>query len=338
MTGLEGLDEEIPLRVRFWPPSNISVQGGYDHIKTIRPEDVGPDGSYSFGVRVTGISRGGWGASARLEVPEPDRSVVDRYVLVLDGKPVGEVEPVSGVGPSSSPEPTLSFMAGLDLARPFYEWVDANFDGPQRRDGQVVGVDAAGRGLESTEFQQAFIDSIEFPALDAGDGAPAYMTVTVKAAVKNFQKKKSLNVDGVAGPKTKTWLCSNFRLELGDLPVERVAKIESFNWKQKVIKDEVDSRETPDLKLHISGADASSWERWHRAFYIIDRSRPKGTEPDPAPGARLVFLGPDGNEELGRLELRDITFSSLEIRNPRSSADTREVSIEIVGPRLSLYR
>ncbi len=347
VTGLDDLDEEIPLRLRFWPPAIISVQGGYDHVKTIRPEDVAPDGTYSFGVRVTGRAPGGWGASVRLKVPEPEESVVDHYVLVLDGATAGRVENVTGVGAGSSTREPLAFDADLNLSDSFYEWMRANFEGPQRRDGRIMGVDAAGRGVESTDFRQAYIESVRFPTLDGRDKSPAYMTVTVNAAVKDFQKTKSLGVDGVVGPKTENWLCSNFRLELGDLPAERVAKIDSFTWKQTVTKDEVGSfrepmrepagDEFPELKVTITGADESSWARWHRAFYIIDRSIPRAAEPEKKPDARIVFLGPDTQEELGGLAFYDTTYSSLEIHGADSSAgETRKVSIELVGSRLRL--
>jgi hypothetical protein len=34
---------------------------------------------------------------------------------------------------------------------------------------------------------------------------------------------------------SKKWLCSNFKLEVDGLPCNRVAKIDSFNWEQKVV-------------------------------------------------------------------------------------------------------
>ena len=329
VTGLDDLDEDIPLRLRFWPPAIISVQDGYDHIKTIRPEDVGSDGTYSFGVRITGRSPGGWGASVRVKVPEP--TFVDHYVLVLNGKSVGEIEPVGGIGKDAAGREPVSFNAGLGLSKPFYEWVQANLgEGPQNRDGEIVGVDASGVGVESTDFRQAHLDSIEFPGLAVDDKSPASMRVTLKSAVVSFQKKKSLKVDGLIGPTTNGWMHSNFRLEIGELPAERVAKIDGFTWKQG------SDRTESGVELKISGAAESSWARWHRAFYVIDRNVP--TSNEPGPDVRLVFLGSDGAEELGALEFHETTFSSLEITNAASTGATREVSIVLVGSKLNLDR
>ena len=344
VSGLEDLNEDIPLRLRFWPPAIISVQGGYDHVKTIRPEDVAPDGTYSFGVRVTGRAPGGWGASARLEVPEP--SVIDHYVLVLEGKPVGEIEPVSGVGSGTTDFESLTVTADLDLAKPFYDWIQASFtEGPQKKDGRIVGVDATGRSVEASDFRQAYIESIRFPRLDGSDRSPATMTVMLQPESVHHEKGSG-EIVGSAGPKTKQWLCANFRFEIGDLPLDRVSKVDSFTWTQKIVKDEVGSFreptrepaavETPDLEVTLSSAELSTWERWHRGFYIIDRSVPRSST---AADARLVWLGPDGNEELASLEFHDVTSSSLTIDDTTtSSTDARTVSIELSGGQLRLNR
>lgn len=315
VTGLEDLDEEIPLRLRFWPAAIISVQGGYDHEKTIRPEDVGPDGTYTFGVRVTGRSPGGWGATVRVKVPEP--SFVDHYVLVLDGRPVGEIELVSS-------EP-LSFNAGLDLSKPFYDWMQASFtEGPQPRDGQIVGVDASGKSLEVSDFRQAHIESVRFPALDSSDKSPARMTLTIQPESVRSAKGDG-RVIGTTGSQTKKWLCANFRIEIGDLPLDRVSKIDSLTWKQGI--------EPPGLMLTLSSADLSTWERWHRTFHIVRGERGQ------APGGRLIFLGPERQRELATLEFHDVTYSSLTIENDTaSSTGARTVSIEWVGSRLSFKR
>jgi len=328
VTGLADLDEDIPLRLRFWPPAIISVQNGYDHVKTIRPEDVASDGTYSFGVRVTGRAPGGWGASVRVKVPEP--SVVDHYVLVLEGKPVGEIEPVGGTGSGTTQYESLTVRADLDLARPFYDWIQASFtEGPQKKDGKIVGVDAAGRSVEASDFRQAYIESIQFPRLDPGDRSPATLTVTLHPESVRHEKGDG-KVVGSVGSRTRKWLCSNFRVEIGGLPIDRVSEVESFTWTQKTEEKEA------GIEVTLSSADLSSWERWHRGFYIIDRSIPRESH---VADVRLVWLGQDRESELATLEFHDVTYSSLAIANDTtSSSGVRTVSIELSGGQLSLDR
>jgi len=150
------------------------------------------------------------------------------------------------------------------------------------------------------------------------------MAIKIDATDIQHKKGDGSQIGGKLGPKTKDWLCSNFRVEIGDLPVDRVTRIDSFTWTQK-----------EDVEVSLSSADLSTWERWHRGFYIIDRSIPRNSEAD----VRLVWLGPDGDEELAALEFYDVTHSSLTIDgDTNSSTDAHTVSIELSGGRLSLNR
>ena len=193
------------------------------------------------------------------------------------------------------------------------------------RPGDRVGLfDGEGREVE------AEVVEVGFPTLDGSDKSPAYMTIQIDPERVQYKKGDGSQIAGTLGPATKKWLCSNFRFEIGDLPVDRVSKIDSITWKQKIAKDEA------DLEVTLSSADLSTWERWHRGFYIIDRSVPRSSS---TPDARLVWLGPDGNEELASLEFHEVTYSSLTIDgDTNSSTDAHAVSIELSGGRLSLKR
>jgi hypothetical protein len=106
-------------------------------------------------------------------------------------------------------------------------------------------------------------------------------------------------------------------LEIGDLPCDRVAKIESFSWEQKVIKSEVgqlreDQKEPallkiPNLKLTISMEDLDPWRDWFKD-YIRD-----GEINDEAEkSGQLTFLGLDMQEELATISLVHVGIISLE--------------------------
>ena len=47
--------------------------------------------------------------------------------------------------------------------------------------------------------------------------------------------EESSDLDGLSatgGKGSESWLASNFRIKIGDLPTLRVSKIDSFTWKQ----------------------------------------------------------------------------------------------------------
>ena len=336
VSGLDGLDEEIPFTLKVWPETVVAVEGGNRHELVVRPEDVRADGSYGFELSVTGRLAGGWSAEATVETPVP--SPAERFVLVLEGQPVGHVESVSGG--TISPGEQIRFDAGLDLAPPLYDWIAASFDkGHVVKSGEIVAVDGRGAKREVHEFHRAVVDSVSFPPLDAGDTSPASMTVTIAPAAVNLVKGSGEKVAKIA-PATKKWLCSNFRFELGDLPLDRVSTVDSFTWKSGVTKKEVGSfreptqhpaaLEVPNLVLNISTTDLAAWDSWHRTFAGPEREAGNGLD------GRLVFLGPDRGSALAAVELHDATMASLTVRTAgAATTEPHSVVIELVQSRLS---
>ena len=309
VSGLEDLEEEIPLTLDVWPTAVVNVEGGHHHDLTIRPMDVDAAGTYRLSLAVTGRLVGRWTAKVTVETPEP--ASADRFVLVLEGDPVGYLRSVSG-GTISTPETdSISFDVGLDMERPLYDWLRDSFaSGPVRKSGEIVATDSRGAEIEVHEFNRAFIDSVTFPELDGSDKSPAYMTIKIDPERIRYKKGDGSQV-GPVFQGNKKWLCSNFRFEIGSLPLERVSKVDSFTWKQG-----------GDMKLTVSTAELFSWEGWHRAF--VGPERAAGNALD----GRLVLLGPDLDEELATIELHDATTASLAV-------GTEECIIELVNSRLS---
>jgi hypothetical protein len=118
-------------------------------------------------------------------------------------------------------------------------------------------------------------------------------------------------------PTTKKWLCSNFRFELGDLPCERVAKIDSFTWKMGVVKDKACAFrilakhrakvEVPNLRVTASIADVKPWGDWHRSF-LLERN----CGDDAELNGSITFLSPDLREALGKIDLLNVGIVSLD--------------------------
>ena len=130
---------------------------------------------------------------------------------------------------------------------------------------------------------------------------------------------------------TKQWLASNFRLTLGDLPCNRVTKIDGFSWKLALLKDEpgesLTSATSPvnatvtNLKVTIPMADFNLWYEWFQGF-VIDG---KDTDSDEYNGAlkltgAIELLSQEG-DILGQIELNGVGISGLNIGKTKENEE-----------------
>ncbi len=273
-----------------------------------------------------------------------------RFGLVIDGSEfLGYVKSVSGgtikgelsvheLGPDNVQKKHISTIShepfkvevGMGMSKGFYEWIRQSFDKAHvAKTGEVVACDFDYHAQSVREFYNAHITEVTVPTLDGSSKEPAYMSVTLEPETIRYRKGDGAQITPKIAPATKKWLTSNFRLELGDLPCSRVAKIESFTWKQSLCKDEVGmfrepqktpaKVEVPNLKLTISMADIEDWQQWHRTFVIGGQC----AEEDELTGA-ITFLGPNMEDELAIIELHNVGIISLE--QAQSEANKEEVA------------
>jgi hypothetical protein len=273
-----------------------------------------------------------------------------RFGLVIDGSEfLGYVKSVSGgtikgevsvheLGPDNVQKKHISTIShdafkvevGMGMSQGFYEWIRQSFDKSHiAKTGEVVACDFDYKAQSVREFYNAHITEVTVPTLDGSSKEPAYMSVSIEPETIRYRKGDGNQITPKISPATKKWLTSNFRFELGDLPCSRVAKIESFTWKQELCKDEVGSFrepqktpakvEVPNLKLTISMADINDWAKWHKTF-VIEGNCGEDAELTGA----ITFLGPDLKEELARIELMNVGIISLE--QSQSEANKTEVA------------
>ena len=272
-----------------------------------------------------------------------------RFALVIDGSEnLGFVKSIEGgslkgelathnVGGTSVQKKRLATIVhepftievGMGMSAGFYDWIRASFDkGHITKTGEFIACDFDYKAMSAREFIDAHITEVTMPALDASSKEPAYMTVRLDPQKILYKVGDGAQVAGEAGRATKKWIASNFRFELGDLPCTRVSKVDSFTWKQGIIKDEVGAFdvpskhptrvEVPNIKISISSADIGPWQDWHRTF-VIDGER---SDSDELSGA-ITFLGPDLNEELASIDLLQVGILSLE--TPKWDANEEQV-------------
>ncbi|MCH8063555.1 MAG: phage tail protein, partial [Chloroflexi bacterium] len=308
-------------------------------------------------------------ASDSLGVPVDDafRAVQERgtslgqFAVVLDGSSdltvlrsveggviVGEVAE-QRLGPELLVKKHLSTISyepftmriGMNMSKGFADWIEASFDGePASENGTVIAANSNLHSLSEREFRDALISEVTFPTLDASSRDPAFLTVKLEPGRINYKSSAGdLNFD--SSSSSKKWLASNFRVEIGDLPTSRVSKIDSFTWKQAIVKDEVGqfreptleptAIEMPNITLTISTADIQPWLDWHKDF-VIDG---KASDADELTGA-ITFLGPDLEEELAVIELSNIGMVKLSLDQAEANKEsvarfTVELYVEGMG-------
>lgn len=273
-----------------------------------------------------------------------------RFGIVVDGSEfLGYVKSVSGgnikgevavhqLGPDNVQKKHLATIThepfkvevGMGMSHGFYEWIRQSFDREHiHKSGEIVACDFDYHSKSVREFTNAFITEVTIPALDGSSKDPAYMSVSFDPERIRYRKGDNKQITGKVSPATKKWLCSNFRFELGDLPCDRVAKIDSFTWKQSVVKDEVGAfrepektpakLEVPNVKVTVSMNDIEKWASWHKSF-LIDGNCGEDAELTGS----ITFLGPDLKEELARIDLMNVGIISLQ--EAQSEANKEEIA------------
>jgi len=206
---------------------------------------------------------------------------------------------------------------GMGMGKGMYDWIRASFDkGYLTKNGSFTSADFNYKAQSTLTFMNALITGVTVPKLSGDSKDAAYFDVEFEAEQVRWAKGGGEDIRGKIGPKQKAWLCANYRLELGSLPCNRVASIDSFTWKCAVAPDQLGIfREptkhpakvtVPDLKIAVSYADHDAWSQAARNWFVTGNH----LEKDEMNG-RIVFLGPDLKEELGEIELKNVGFKKF---------------------------
>ena len=163
------------------------------------------------------------------------------------------------------------------------------------RGGSVAVVGAGGSPGFSVAFSGARLSAVTFPALDGASKEAALMSAEFGARQVRWGEGGGASVQ--APDKSKEWLQSSFRVEIGDLPCERVARVDAFTWTCAA-----DGTVTvPDIRLVISRADLAAWDEAARRWFV-DREYRDKHEMD----GRITLLSANGQDELASIELGNV--------------------------------
>lgn len=287
------------------------------------------------------------------------------FMLSLDGEPAvlkdfdggnikGEVVTVN-MGPDNLPMKhisTLKFEAftisvGMSMGKSLYEWIKASLDKQHlRKDGSIVSGSFDYKAMAQRSFFGALITEIGIPAFDASSKDTAFFTVKFDPEKIEYADGDGSDLKGIVNTKQKSWMCSNFRFRLGDLPCTRVNKIDAFTIKQTTVQDDVGEQriatkepgklEIPNLKVTFSAADVKPWAEWFKTTVIDGAGKGDAGELSGA----IEFMSHDMTQVLGSVDLFNVGIFSLNVEKFEANADkisryTAELYVERMALNLA---
>jgi hypothetical protein len=208
---------------------------------------------------------------------------------------------------------------GIGMGKGMYEWIKQSFDKAYApKSGRFVSADFNYKAQSELTFQNALITSVTVPKLDGSSKDAAYFDIEFDPEQVRWAAGDGSDIRSKVGAVQKAWLCSNFKVKIGDLPCTRVASVDSFTWKCSVASDQVGVfREptkhpakvtVPDLKLSISMADHDAWAKAAKSWFV-DGNHLENNEMN----GEILFLGPqmDDKKPLGSIQLHNIGFKKF---------------------------
>lgn len=236
-----------------------------------------------------------WNESERAAMVE-----TGALMLMIDGQPVGLVEPVGASLATINHEP-LIVEVSMGMGQPMWEWIRASFEqGHATRSVELLAADFNHKAQVVREFSDAYLSEVSFPSTDGSSEEAGAMTVTLtdseSAGAGEGGRVRSVG-PGAVSP--------SLGMVLGGLPTQ---SIEKLRWRHDVVEDEQgEVLSVPNLRLGISEADLEPWAAWHKSF-VIDGNC---ADSDELTGS-IQFSSPDLSEELGTIQLRHVGLVALE--------------------------
>jgi hypothetical protein len=301
-------------------------------------------------------------AAEAAEVLEKSRFYgAGKVALRIDGLDAGAIREVAGGSPyaevvSEPPGPDhivrkhignvkyedLKIDAGLGMSRGFWTWLQDMMDGrPVRHNGEVAELDLNYKEVFVTSFQNALLTEIGFPTLDVSLKEPGELSI--KLTPESTQRRKgSAQANPSSMAKQKQWLVSNFRLVLGDLPTQRVSKIDAFTVKQALGDSNVGEFRNPvkaptglqlsNLVITVPLSEAGPYYDWLDDFVVRGNS---GAANERA--GTLQMLGPDMKQVLFEVGFEGVGISRI-TREPVGAGKegVAQVRVELYVERAKL--
>jgi hypothetical protein len=224
---------------------------------------------------------------------------------------------------TSTYEPFVLTMPA-DLSTGLSAWVKDSWSHPGEgvHDGSVAAVDINGRVNESVEFFDADITEVRFPAFDStlrNEGQLA-----IKIAPGSISRGQATGNE--PPPRPRSWVVSNFALDIDGVDTRHVMKIDAFTI--KLPTDTQTAVDFPNLVVTLPKAYASTWITWANTFLgstpTTDSSEVSGELRLLASDRRTV-IATISLDHVGIVRVSDTPAAS----RPEGSIDTVQVELYV---------
>lgn len=216
---------------------------------------------------------------------------------------------------------------GIGMGKAAYDWIKAAFDKKfLTQQATLVAGDFNHKAVQEMQYIDCLISSVATPKFDGSDKNAAYFTVGFKPERVRHVPGDGKDIRAKIGPAQKAHLCSNFRLELGDLPCSRVASVDAMELKCSVVSDDIGIfREStihpaavsvPDLKVTWSYADFTAIEKKARDWFVEGHH----LEANEMTG-RIVLLDPNMKDEIGEITLEGVGWKEFKSDDREGASD-----------------
>ena len=216
---------------------------------------------------------------------------------------------------------------GIGMGNELYQWIKAAFDKQfLTKQCTLVAGDFNHKAVQEMQYIDCLVSSVSTPKFDGSDKNPAYFTVGFKPELVRHVPGDGKDIRAKIGPAQKAHLCSNFRLELGDLPCNRVASVDAMELKCSVVEDSVGIfRENtihpaavavPDLKVVWSYADFTAIEKKAYDWFVMGHHL-EGNEMT----GRIVLLDPNMKDEIGEITLEGVGWKEFKSDDREGASD-----------------
>ena len=207
----------------------------------------------------------------------------------------------------------ISLKRGRTDAPQLNAWIRDSLEGrPEGVNGSIVGANENFKIFTRTDFFNALITEVGFPALDAASKDAAKMTI-------KFQPEHTRTATTGGGslasgpPVHEKWLVSNFKLTINGMNTSFVTSVDAINIKLNFAAGNADrgphlaSIDAPNMKIRIPESHAQDFVSWHQDFVINGNN---STENEKV--GSLSFLSPDLKTEFFRLDLSGLGIFALD--------------------------